>query len=160
MDTLSIDRTTGTNFVEAIEREISRLKAARPHLSSRIERAEHILVTHLSIATGTHKPVKVRLHADGSRSFAVKSTAKLRRRYSVEAGTFRCDCPDSRRRHAACKHGIAAYILERALRRPSRPSTCAGCSAPSECLFEVVDSLTFFAGDLVCSECFSASDCW
>lgn len=105
----SIDRT-----VEAIEREIARLKAARPHLRSRIERAEHILVTHLSTPNGTHKPVKARIAADGTRSYTVRSGSKLRRVYTVEAGTFRCDCPDARRRHAVCKHGIACYLLERA----------------------------------------------
>ncbi len=146
-----------TSVVDRIEREIARLTTARPHLTSRIERAEHILVTHLATPNGAHKPVKVRVHADGSRSCTVRSTAKLRQVYTVEADTFRCDCPDSRRRHAVCKHGIAAYILERALRRSS-PSMvsgggCAGCSASGVELFEVVDSLTFFAGDLVCRTC-------
>ncbi len=152
--------TESTPVVDHIEREIARLKAARPHLSSRVERAEHILVAHLSTANGTHKPVKVRVHADGSRSYTVRSCSKLRRAYTVRGSGFECDCPDARRRHAACKHGIAAYILERALRRPSDSTGdlrfgggCCGCSEPREDLFEVLDSLTFFAGDLVCREC-------
>ncbi|MGH3086280.1 MAG: hypothetical protein ACRDSJ_03040 [Rubrobacteraceae bacterium] len=173
----SVAYSAPTNtVVDRIEREIARLKAARPHLRSRIERAEHILVTQLSTANGTHRPMKVRVHADGSRSFTVRSCSKLRKVYSVEAGSFRCDCPDARRRHAACKHGIAAYVLERALptgdtRRPSDPTGanikvkapegalpgpgCAGCSEakPGVELFEVLDSLTFFAGDLVCRDC-------
>ncbi len=161
---MDITKSTAT-VVDHIEREIARLKAARPRLSTRVERAEHIIVTQLSTANGAHKPVKVRVHADGSRSFTVRSCSKLakgasRKVYTVEAGTFRCDCPDSRRRHSACKHGIAAYILERALRRPSVStgvdtpgSGCAGCSASGVELFEVVDSLAFFAGDLVCRGC-------
>ncbi len=149
----SVAHSAPTNTVVGrIEREIARLKAARPHLATRIERAEHILVTHLSTANGTHRPIKVRVRADGSRSFVVRSGAKLRRAYTVEGSAFRCDCPNHRRRHAACKHGIACYILHRALRRPS-PSTCAGCAASGVELFEVVDSLTFFEGDLVCREC-------
>lgn len=143
--------------VDRIEREITRLKAARPHLSSRVERAEHILVTHLSTANGTHRPIKVRIRADGSRSYAVRSCSKLRKAYTVCGSGFECDCPDYRRRHAACKHGIACFILERALRRPSSPGNfggvCCGCSAPSERLLEVIDSLTFFEGDMICYGC-------
>lgn len=47
-----------TSIAETMEREISRLKAARPKLASRIERAEHILVTQLSVTNG-HRPIKV-----------------------------------------------------------------------------------------------------
>ncbi|MGI8540786.1 MAG: hypothetical protein ACR2N0_13610 [Rubrobacteraceae bacterium] len=146
--------------VDRIEREIARLKAARPHLESRVERAEHILVAHLATANGTHKPLKVRIHADGSRSFTVRSCSKLRKVYTVSGEGFECDCPDARRRHAACKHGIACYILERALRRPSDSTGvdkprggCCGCSASGVELCEALDSLTFFEGDPVCREC-------
>ncbi len=148
--------------VDRIEREIARLKAARPHLSSRIERAEHILVTQLSTANGTHKPIKARVRADGSRSFTVRSGSKLRRAHTVGGSGFECDCPDHRRRHAACKHGIACYILERALRRLSGTGNsgggCSGCSASGVELFEVVDSLTYFDGDRICGDCLAASD--
>ncbi len=150
-----MDTTQSTPVVSRIEREIARLTAARPHLATRIERAEHILVTHLSTANGTYKPIKVRVRADGSRSFVVRSGAKLRTAYTVSGSAFRCDCPDHRRRHSACKHGIACFVLERALRRPSPLSggTCAGCSGKRERLFEVVDSLTFFAEDMICEGC-------
>ncbi len=82
----SVAHSAPTNtVVDRIEREIARLKAARPHLESRIERA---------------------------------------------------------------------------LRRPSDSTGggCAGCSAPYPAspgveLFEVLDSLTFFEGDLVCRKC-------
>ena len=60
------------SLAEIMERDIARLKTARPRLSSRIERAEHILVTQLSTANGS-RPVKVRVHADGSRSYTVRS---------------------------------------------------------------------------------------
>ncbi|MBA2693281.1 MAG: hypothetical protein H0U65_12455 [Rubrobacter sp.] len=147
--------------VGRIEREIARLKAARPRLATRVERAEHILVTQLSCSNRS-RPLKVRVHADGSRSFAVRSGSKLRKVYTVKGSGFRCGCPDAHRkagsrRHSACKHGIACYILERALRRLSGTGNsgggCSGCSASGVELFEVADSLTFFEGDLVCREC-------
>src|SRR5215216_2729397 len=68
-----------TTIAEIMERDVARLKAARPHFGSRIERAEHILVTQLSAANGS-RPIKVRVHADGSRSYAVRSGSKLCRR--------------------------------------------------------------------------------
>ena len=36
------------DVAEAVERELERLRTARPHLAGRISRAEDILVTHLS----------------------------------------------------------------------------------------------------------------
>jgi uncharacterized Zn finger protein len=101
MDTISV--------AETMERDIARLKAARPRLTSRIERAEHILVTQLSTANGS-RPVKVRVHADGSRSYAVRSDSKLCRSYRVDQKTsWECECPDHRRRKAACKHALACW---------------------------------------------------
>jgi hypothetical protein len=83
-----------------MERDIARLKSARPRLASRIERAEHILVAQLSTTNGS-RPVKVRVHADGSRSYAVRSGSKLRRSYLVDQSSFSCEYPDHRRRQAA-----------------------------------------------------------
>ncbi|WP_162924553.1 hypothetical protein [Rubrobacter indicoceani] len=161
--------------VETIEREIARLRAARPQFRSRIERAESIIVIQLSVPKSV-RPVKVRIHSDGTRSYSVTSSSKLRRVYTVEAGTFACDCPDSRRRHAACKHGIACWLLEKMLEeagnsRPLSPapaassSPCSGCGedTPSRELTEVQDwheSLSYFEGDMLCEECLSGSDCW
>jgi hypothetical protein len=46
--------------------------------------------------------------------------------------------------------------------RPERPSTavCDGCGErfPRGELVEVQESLTYFAGDLLCSECWHGSD--
>ncbi len=44
-------------LAEIMERDIARLKAARPNLGSRIERAEHILVSQLSTSNGA-RPIK------------------------------------------------------------------------------------------------------
>ncbi len=157
--TITGETHTESPFVGRVEREIARLKAARPRLATRVERAEHIIVTQLSCSNRS-RPLKVRVHADGSRSYAVRSCSKLRKAYTVRGSGFECDCPDARRkagsrRHSACKHSIACYLLERAAmcRPSSKPSTCAGCSAPSGRLFEVVDSLTFFEGDMICGGC-------
>jgi hypothetical protein len=101
-----------------MERDVARLLAARPHLASRIERAEHILVTQLSTSNGS-RPVKVRCHADGSRSYRVASGSKLTLSYAVSPATWGCECPDHKRRRAACKHALACWILERAYRKRS-----------------------------------------
>jgi hypothetical protein len=104
-----------TTIAETMERDIARLKSARPRLKSRIERAEHILVTQLSTTNGS-RPVKIRVHADGSRSYTVRSGSKLCRSYRVDRRSWECECPDHRRRQAACKHALACWVLERAYR--------------------------------------------
>ncbi len=153
MDTQSV--------AEIMERDIARLKAARPHLGSRIERAEHILVTQLSTANGS-RPVKVRVHADGSRSYTVRSGSKLCRSYLVDQTSFSCDCPDHRRRRAACKHALACWVLERAYRSSPEPlgsGECSGCGGrfAGRDLVELTednhDNLTYFHGDRLCPAC-------
>lgn len=111
MSNTTIHQASTTDRIEA---ELDRLRAARPALASRILRAEHILVTQLSVAGGT-RPVKVRLYADGSRSYTVRSGSRLSRSYAVDPGSFSCECPDARRRGKGCKHAIACYVFERAV---------------------------------------------
>lgn len=100
--------------IDRIEQEIARLKAARPALASRVERAEQIVTMQASLANGS-RPVRVRVHADGSRSYTVRSGSKLRKVYTVNPAIWSCSCPDHRRRAAACKHAVACWLLERAL---------------------------------------------
>jgi hypothetical protein len=156
-----------TTIAETMERDIARLKSARPHLGSRIERAEHILDAQLSTSNGS-RPVKVRVHADGSRSYAVRSGSKLCRSYAVDPAGWSCSCPDHIRRRgqrsSACKHALACWVLERAY-RPSPGSLetsegeCSGCGGrfASRELTELHednhDNLTYFDGDLLCREC-------
>lgn len=162
-----------TPQVEAIEREFSRLYAARPHLQSRIKRAEQIIVTQFSVPKSV-RPVKVHIHPGGSRSFSVTSCSSFMKTYTVTE-SFTCNCPDAKRRQngvkpPACKHGIAAYVLDRALLRPTPPvspktSPCSGCGdrVPGRELTEVQDwheSLSYFEGDMLCVDCFASSDCW
>jgi hypothetical protein len=152
-----------TTIAETMERDIARLKSLRPRLTSRIERAEHILGTQLASANAS-RPVKVRVHADGSRSYAVRSGSSLCRSYLVDQKSWDCECPDHRRRQAACKHALACWVLERAY-RPSPESVrtgesgCSGCGGrfASRELTELHednhDNLTYFDGDLLCPAC-------
>lgn len=60
-----------------------------------------------------------------------------------------CSCPDSLYSGHRCKHRHAVlYMLK-------KTGICEGCGVRhfNRDLFEVVDSLTFFAGDLVCRTC-------
>ena len=106
MDTLSI--------AETMERELDRLRTARPRLASRIERAEHILVTQMSVSNGS-RPIKVRIGAGGSRFYTVRSGSKFSRSYTVNLTDLSCECPDHRKRQAACKHEIACWVLNQVL---------------------------------------------
>jgi hypothetical protein len=90
---------------------LDRIKAKRPALASRVERAEHILTVQLSVANRM-RPIRIRRHADGSHHYIVKAGSKLQKTYTVEPLTFRCDCPDAVNRATTCKHGIAAFVLE------------------------------------------------
>ncbi len=97
--------------IERIVATLDRIKAKRPALASRVERAEHILTVQLSVANRM-RPIRIRRHADGTHTYIVKAGSKLQKIYTVEPLTFRCDCPDATNRNTACKHGIAAYVLE------------------------------------------------
>ncbi len=107
-------------LAEIMERDISRLLAARPKLASRIERAEHILVSQLSVTNGS-RPIKVRISGSGKLTYRVRSGSKLARFYAVDPATWTCECPDHRRRRAACKHVMACWLLERAYRLSPAP---------------------------------------
>ncbi len=102
-----MDEVRVTQIVE----ELERIKAARPSLASRVERAEHIITTQLSVSNGS-RPVRVRLHADGTHKYFVRSGSKLQLEYIIDPMTWRCDCPDHAKRGAACKHVIACFTLE------------------------------------------------
>ncbi len=106
-----MDRESITQVVE----ELERIKEARPSLASRVERAEHIICTQLSVSNGS-RPVRVRLHADGTHRYFVRSGSKLQLEYTVNPMKWTCDCPDHSKRNAACKHVIACFTLERLVR--------------------------------------------
>jgi uncharacterized Zn finger protein len=101
--------------VTQIVEELDRIKEARPGLASRVERAEHIIVTQLSTSNGS-RPVRVRLGADGAHKYFVRSGSKLQLEYTIDPMTWTCDCPDHARRNAACKHVVVCFALERLVR--------------------------------------------
>src|SRR5215212_257837 len=108
-----------------VEREIERIREARPHLSSRLDRASNLLLLQLA-SPPRQRPVKVRIAADGSRRFLVSSTSSGGVVSSVDPATYACSCPDTHRRGRGCKHSLACFILKRAA-RGARRKGCALC---------------------------------
>lgn len=81
--------------------------------------------------------------------------------YLVDYADESCDCPDHAHRRANCKHILAVGVLvskRRAAR--ARTSACDGCGArfARRELAEVVGSLTFHPGDVLCPSCLASSD--
>ncbi len=127
--------TAREQIAAAVERELERVRAARPALASRVSRAENILVTHLSCRRARMIRVRVR---DGVRPrFLVSGSGGAV--YVVDPVSWGCTCPDHHRRGAGCKHSIAAWALWRASALPALPAgedlghhvaglrPCAGC---------------------------------
>ena len=101
-------------LADAVEEALARLRAARPHLESRLDGAATIVVVHLSSSTRT-RPIKVRVRKNGRPVFLVASLTNGGAIYEVNPTDWSCSCPDFHRRGAACKHGIAAWILANAV---------------------------------------------
>jgi SWIM zinc finger len=109
---------------EAVEEELARLREKRPGLVSRIDRASHLLVVHLSDPRlGT---IRVRVGSDGRPRFVVRSLTSPGI-YVIDPRVWSCSCPDFHRRHAACKHVLAAWCLKRAADRGAQRKGCALC---------------------------------
>ncbi len=96
--------------ITQVVEELERIKEARPSLASRVERAEHIIVTQMSVSNGS-RPVRVRLLAGGAHQYRVRSGSKLQHEYTINPMSWTCDCPDHAKRGAACKHVIACFAL-------------------------------------------------
>ena len=107
-------------IAKAVEAELNRLRAARPSLALRIDRAGNILVTHLSCRR--RRVIRVRVGADGKQHYLVNGSGG--NVYSVNAD-FSCSCPDAHRRGKGCKHSIAVWALSKACWRgkTARPKT-------------------------------------
>lgn len=136
-----------------IEGEIVRLRAKRPALSERIDRAEHILVTHL--ACPRQRPIRVRVRNGKPRFLVSGSGGSV---YVVDPADWSCSCPDHHRRGGICKHGIAVYILVRSARPAPKLPACTACGDrfPHGALVEITHddaSLTWFPGDRLCKPC-------
>jgi uncharacterized Zn finger protein len=102
---------------ERAEAELRRVRAARPHLGSRCERAEGILVSHLACG-GSGGVIRARVRGGELVGFLVRGSGGSV--YRVEPwGSWRCSCPDHHRRGKACKHALACWALWRASARPA-----------------------------------------
>jgi len=110
-------------LAERIEAEIERIREARPHLASRLDRTSNLLLLQLA-SPPSQRPVKVRIAANGRRRFLVSSTSSGGVVYSVDPATYSCSCPDAHRRGVGCKHSLCCFILRRVSRTQRR-----GCSA-------------------------------
>ncbi len=153
----TIRATTPTpeqDLLDRIEAEIARLHEKRPQLSDRIDRASHILVTHL--ACPRHRPIRVRVR-DGRATFLVNGSKGAV--YTVSPTNWSCSCPDYHCADlGACKHSVSCFILYRASRPPRKKAMpCQGCgeTLPREALVEVhhEDYEMYWPGDFVCREC-------
>ncbi len=177
-ETLLIETSVLDTIAESVERELSRVAAQRPGLASRVERAGHIVVTHLSCRR--QRVIRVRVREGRARFLVSGSGGAV---YVVDPGNWSCSCPDHHRRGAGCKHSIACWALWRASARPALPGgvaedldglehvgeivgravvaasklrSCTGCCGRfwGRDLFEVGDDdLTYFEGDELCREC-------
>ena len=99
-------------IAERVERELERLRAARPALAERVSRAENILVTHLSCRR--QRVIRVRVR-EGRPRFLVSGSAGAV--YVVDPASWSCSCPDHHRRGKGCKHALACWALWRASAR-------------------------------------------
>ncbi len=149
MDTTSVER-----IAERVERELERVRVARPGLASRTTRAENIVATHLSCRRARVIRVRVR---DGRARFLVSGSGGAV--YVVNPSDWSCSCPDHHQRGAGCKHSIAAWALWRASARPAPARACDGCG--DRVLQRLVEvgpeqaewSLGAREGDALCGTC-------
>lgn len=97
----------------------------------------------------------------GEGRYRVPSCTRDGVRYKVDVSAGTCECSDHNIGNPACKHLIAAMILESRRRaRMARVVQCHGCPAriPYGDTTEVTEDhvewgCAFFAGDLVCGGC-------
>ncbi len=120
MDTITVAQA----IAERIERELDRVRAARPALSSRISRTEDIIVTHLSCQRSSQRVIRVRV-SGGHARFLVSGSAGAM--YVVDPASWECSCPDAHRRGKGCKHALACWALWRA---SARPAALSGSDLP------------------------------
>ena len=111
---LLIETSVVETIAERVERELERVRAARPALSSRVSRAEGIIVTHLSCRR--QRVIRVRMNSGRAWFLGRGSGGAV---YVVDPSDWSCSCPDHHRRGKGCKHALACWALWRASARPA-----------------------------------------
>ena len=109
-----IETSVVETIAERVERELERVRAARPALSSRVSRAEGLIVAHLSCRR--QRVIRVRVAGACTRFLVSGSKGAV---YIVDPATWECTCPDAHRRGKGCKHALACWALWRASARPA-----------------------------------------
>ena len=148
-------------IAERAAEELARLRDARPHLASRVDRAATVLVMQLS-STPRARPIKCRVRKGGRRVYLVSSLTSGGVTYEVSPADWCCSCPDHHRHGRGCKHSIGCWILARTntplpYDRPAeiRCSDC-GIGFHRDRLIEAQEGQaegTLNPGELVCRHC-------
>lgn len=146
-----IENSVVEAIAERIERELGRVSAARPALTSRVSRAENILVTHLSCRR--QRMIRVRVAGGHARFLVTGSKGAV---YVVDPADWSCTCPDHHRRGAGCKHSIACWALWRASASPAHRVEVLAEAGPAETVAE--DGGTYEARS--CSGCWGEGTVW
>jgi len=105
MDTI----TVAQNIAESVERELDRVRASRPGLASRVDRAANIVAAHLSCRR--QRVIHVRVSGGVARFLVSGSKGAV---YVVDPASWSCTCPDAHRHGKGCKHALACWALARA----------------------------------------------
>jgi hypothetical protein len=152
-----MDIQNPTSTVQKIEERIALLRASGRVSANVMDRAESLLVTQLSVSNGS-RPVRVVIHADGSRSYTVRSGSKLSRTYTVSGDFQSCNCPAE----VACYHRVSCYVLDRVLFPvQSGGVPCDGCGTrhPISDLYTVENGefLAHLDGEALCPRCYDSA---
>ena len=93
---------------DTLTARFAQLKAARPELAARVDRAADLLARHLSDRAG--RWIVAHVDARGEVSYEFRGSNGK----TWHATHNRCDCPDATdpRRPGTCKHMLAARALE------------------------------------------------
>ncbi len=78
--------------------------------------------------------------------------------YHVDYRDEVCDCPDHEHRHVTCLHIYAVGISRAKRRAKTRPCVECGGRFVRRDLVEVQESSLYGEGELLCRECWGASD--
>ena len=144
-----------------VEEELARLREARSHLASRVDRVATVLVMQLSSSART-RPIRCRVRKGGRRVYLVSSLTSGGVTYEVSPADWSCSCPDHHRHGPGCKHALGCWVLATANRPlPSIPPTelpCSDCGDrfPRDRLIEVQEGQgeeTLNPGSRVCRLC-------